>query len=106
MSVSVSVSLSLSVCLSVCLYSSNRYDVCKSFKSVIMTGTYLGVLEQKYIQMYTADLGYFVNLGNFPDLGNLTCATKIDIMKTILCAQCVEQNLKMKFISCLSVQHM
>ena len=54
------------------LHCGNIYDVYKSFKSVIMTGTYLGVLEQKYSQMYTADLGSFVNLGNFPDFGNLT----------------------------------
>ena len=32
------------------LHSSNKYGVYKSFKSVIMSETFLGVLEQKYVR--------------------------------------------------------
>ena len=57
-----------------------------------MSEIYLGVLEPKYVR----DFG-----GEF-----LTrSATKADTMKMILCAQFVKQNLKIKSIFCLSIQH-
>ena len=58
------------------LHSSNRYDVYKSFKSVIMCESYSGVLSM--LEMYTAGLGWEF----------LTCATKTDTMKMTLFAQC------------------
>ena len=76
------------------LHCSNIHDVYKSFKSVIMSKTYLGVLEQKYVR-------------------NVYCRLRLGISdlchkpntRRILCAQCVKQNLKMESIFCSNVQH-
>ena len=76
------------------LHCSNIYDVYKSLESVIMSKTYLGVLEQKYVR----DVYCRLRLG-ISDLCH-----KTDTMR-ILCAQCVKKNLKMKSIFCSSVQH-
>ena len=76
------------------LHCSNIYDVYKSLKSVIMSKTYLGVLEQKYVRDVYCRLRLRIS-----DLCH-----KTDTMR-ILCAQCVKQNLKMKFIFFSSVQH-
>ena len=76
------------------LHCSNIYDVYKSFKSVIMSKAYLGVLEQRYVR----NVHYRLRLG-ISDLCHKTNTMRI------LCAQCVKQNLKMKSIFCSSVQH-
>ena len=76
------------------LHCSKIHDVYKSLKSVIMSITYLGVLEQKYVRTVYCRLR----------LGISDLCHKTDTMR-ILCAQCVKQNLKMKSIFCSNVQH-
>ena len=76
------------------LHCSNIYNVYKSFKSVIMSKTYLGVLEQKYVR----NVDYRLRLG-ISDLCHKPNTRRI------LCAQCVKQNLKMESIFCSNVQH-
>ena len=62
----------------------------KKQQHLIMTETYLVVQEQKYARDVYAVLDWVLSD---------CCATKIDTTKTICYAHCVNQHLKMKFIS-------
>lgn len=69
----------------------------KKQQHLIMTETYLVVQEQKYARDVYAVLDWVLSD---------CCATKIDTTKTICYAHCVNQHLKMKFISWSRVHHM
>ena len=77
-------------------HSSDIYDVYKSFKSVIMSETFLGVLEQKYVR----DEYCRFKLG----ISDLCHKNRYNEDDTLCSVRKTEA--EVKSISCSSVQHM